>query len=259
MTQQIQKIINSAKSGGRVLKKYFGQNLKQINKGTAANFFTQADIDSEKAVLKVLIKEFPDYNIFSEECGLIGKKSDYIFIIDPLDGTNNFALNIPNFAINIALLQKDQIIASVIHHPILDKTYYAQKGKGAYLDGVRLKTNNTRHLSQATVCYSCAYNDPKNIVAAQMGSLTRANLKRVLSNWAPAYDFCLLALGKLEAIVNNDNEIYDFLAGKLIAREAGAVITDFNGNQEKSDKNSKFLASSNTTIHKQLLKIINKW
>ncbi|TSC52859.1 MAG: hypothetical protein CEO40_183, partial [Parcubacteria group bacterium LiPW_72] len=77
-----------------------------------------------------------------------------------------------------------------------------------------------------------------------------------LTNWSPALAFCLLASGKIESIIHNDNEIYDYIAGKLIAKEAGALISDFKGRQEKNDKNSIFLASNGTEIHEQLLKIL---
>ncbi|MBL7159367.1 inositol monophosphatase [Candidatus Microgenomates bacterium] len=256
LSSDLEKIIQAAKSGGQVLRKYFGQDLKIKEKSTAADFVTKADISSEETILKILLQSFPQYNVFTEESDFFDKKSEYTFIIDPLDGSNNFILGIPYFSVAIALLKNNEAILAVIYNPILDNTYYAEKGRGAWLKDKKLRVNNESDIKKASVVYTCNYKTPLDYVNCLIKRLNEKKVKRILTNWCPTLDFCLLASGKIEAIINNDNEIYDFIAGKLIAREARAQITDFQGNKETNDKNSIFLATNGTEIHEELLQVL---
>ncbi len=254
-------MIKAAKSGGRIVEKYFGKQLALVEKSSAADFKTKADVESEAAILKILTtREFQGYGIFSEENSLKDKKSDRRFIVDPLDGTNNFVLGIPFFSIVIALLRDEEVIYAVIYNPIADSVYYAQKGKGAFLNGKKIRASRESKQERITVSYSTNYLQLRERVGGILKELFDRNFKRVLVNWSPALDLCLLASGKTEAVVNDNNEIYDFAAGKLIAAEAGALITDFKGNKESNnDISSTFLASNGTKIHQELLEILAKF
>ncbi|MFH1565531.1 MAG: inositol monophosphatase [bacterium] len=257
MTQDFEKIIQAAQSGGEILKKYFGEELKIEQKTTAADFRTKVDKESEETILNILSKYFPDYNIFAEESGKKDNGSEYTFVIDPLDGTNNFVLGIPYFSVTIALLKNDETIFAVIHNPITGQTCWAEKGKGAFLQGKKIKVGVEKNITKSSVVYSCSYALSNS---EQTGNIIKnlkcvKKVKRVLTNWCPTFDYCLLAFGKIESIINDDNEIYDYIAGKLIAKEAGAVVTDFKGREQK-DKDSVFVASNNEVIHKEVLEIV---
>lgn len=252
MNKNFDAVIFAAQKSGKILNNYFGSNLKIHEKSTIADFFTKADLVSEKNILKILHKYFPTYNIHSEEKGIINKKSPYIFIIDPLDGSNNFVLGIPMFSVCIALVKEQELIFSVIHLPFSNQTYFATKKEGAFLDGKKIRVNNNNDIARITVAYNCNYLTPTK-ESMKISSKIDKNAKRLLWDWSPAFDFCLLAAGKIEAIINNNCEIYDFAAGKLLASEAGAKITDFKNNIEKSYENSVFLATNGTGIHQKLL------
>jgi myo-inositol-1(or 4)-monophosphatase len=256
MNIDLKPIILAAENGGKVITKYFGEVLEVEEKLSVSDFRTKADLESEEEVLKVLKNEFPYFNIYSEELGNINNKSEYTFVIDPLDGSNNFVIGIPTFCVSIGLLKGDEIIAGVIHHPILKDTYYAEKGKGAFLEGKKLQVNNEANIERVTVTYTCGYINSSEFEENLIHNLNKKKIKRLLQNWCPTYEFCLLASGKIEAIVNNENELYDYCAGKIIVKEAGGLITDFEGKSETSDKSSIFLASNGTDIHNQLLNII---
>lgn len=256
MTEKFKKIIQAAEEGGKIVKKYFGQPLEIEEKSTAADFRTKADLESEKVILDILTTEFPDYNIHSEERGYIDKKSEFTFIIDPLDGSNNFVVGIPNFSVNIALSRNKKIIASVTHQPIINQTFYTKVGEGAFLGNQKLKVNQEPNIKKSSIVYTCGYNTSKKWQGEIKNRIENLNIKRSLNNWSPAFDFCLLASGKIEVIINDGNEIYDCAAGKLIAREAGALITDFKGNKDLDDTNRFFLASNGTKIHQEILKIL---
>ncbi len=248
------KIIKSAKMGGKILSKYFGKNLKTEQKSTKADLRTMADIESEKAILKILKKEFPKYNIWSEECDYIDKNSDYTFVIDPLDGSLNFIYGIPYFSVSIALLYQKVPVFAVIHDPILKRTYWAEKSKGAYFNNKKIKVNKESDIEKCSVVYITGYKNTRKYYQKLVVNLDKYKVKRILTNWSVALDFSLFAAGKIEAIVHNGSEFYDRVAGRLIAEEAGALITDFEGN--KKFKGDRFLVSNGTKIHKRLLKIV---
>jgi myo-inositol-1(or 4)-monophosphatase len=250
----IKKIIQAAEAGGKILKDYFGKGMDAVQKSVASDFYTKADLDSERATLDVLRREFPGFNIFSEEDGKTDKDSEYTFVIDPMDGTNNFVIGIPDFSVSIALFKNDEAIAGVINVPMLGHTYYAKRSEGAFFKGTKLRVNKERDIQKSTVLYTCGYKITREVLDKAIAGLHKINVKRVLLNWSPAAGFCLLASGKIEAIVNDRNEFYDYAAGKLIAREAGAKVTDLAGEEDLDDKNDAFLASNGTEIHEKIIK-----
>jgi myo-inositol-1(or 4)-monophosphatase len=255
MNRETKVIIKAAEAGGEVLKKYFGQDLKVVQKSFPSDVYTKADIESESAIISIVTKELPGFNIFSEETGEIKKSSEYTLIIDPLDGSNNFVLGIPNFSASIAILKNEEIIASVVYDPIQKKTYYAEKGKGAYCNKKKIEVNKISEWEKSTVVYITHYTvnlKPHKLI---IDRIENKKVKRVLRNWSPSLDFCMLAAGKIEILINNHSEIYDHIAGKLIASEAGAKITDFEGRAEKNDMNSIFIASNGTRLHADAIEL----
>jgi len=253
----IKKMISAAQAGGSVVAKYFGKELKTTTKSLPSDFYTKADVGSERSILNSISRSFPNYNILSEERGLLNKHSDYTFIIDPLDGTNNFVMGIPNFSIAIALENDNITTHAVVYQPLLKRIYYAELNQGAYCGGKRLHVSHVRDIRHATVAYSCSYgvSDAREIaVSKQIRSL---RVKRLLSTWSPAIDFCLLASGKIEAIVSDQNEKYDYFAGQLIAKEAGALVTDFSGKKIINDNTPTFIAGNNQIIQRALIGVVS--
>jgi len=173
-----------------------------------------------------------------------------------LDGTLNLYQDIPYFSATLALLKKDEAVFAVTHNPILKQTFWAIKGQGAFKNGRRVKVNNNGNVNKLTVGYSCGWRKPRVDNGRIINALYRNNIQRVMTNWSPALDFCLLASGKIEAMINDDNELHDNLAGKLMVREAGGKLTDLKGRRLKSDRENTFLASNGTKIHKHLIRII---
>jgi len=255
MDEELETIIRAAESGGRVLKKYFGQDLAIKEKSTVVDFQTKADTESEQAILQIILARFPNYNVMAEESGFIDKKSIYTFYIDPLDGSNNFVSNLPLFTVSIALLKEETTIFAVTHHPITNLNYYAIKGEGAFLNGEKISVDKEKNLSRARIGFHYGYKFSKNEILRHMQTFN-SRIARMLFNWSPTFDFSLLASGKIEGIVSNGPEIHDYIGGKLIAKEAGAIITDFNGKEEKNEKNSVFVVSNGTEIHKEILKFL---
>lgn len=245
----IQPLIKAAEAGGRVIADYFGQVLEVEEKSMAADCRTKADTEAEQAILAILQKECPDYAIYSEESGQLGNHSDYRLIIDPLDGSHNFVLGIPQFAVSIGLTYKDMLVAGAVHHPILKKTYHAIVGQGAYINNARIRANGETEMNRASIAYTNNYIADRVEITTIISALEILGAKRILRNWAVALDFCLLADGKIEAVIINGGEIYDFSAGKLIAAEAGAIMTDFTGTTEPLDLGDRFIATSSEKLN----------
>jgi len=154
----IAKIEKAAFAGGEILKKYFGQNLKQTVKGTLADLKTRADDESEEMIYLSLKADFPQAGFILEENGEIeADDKEMKFVVDPLDGTNNFVLGIPNFTISIALYEKEKIVAGVIYNPILDRMYVASLGEGATVNGEKIRVNVIDEVKKSTVAYICNY------------------------------------------------------------------------------------------------------
>lgn len=254
--KDLEILIKAAHAGGEALRKYFGQALELVEKSTIADFQTKADLESEKNILTILKAEFPKYNIISEEEGKTHNNSDYTLVIDPLDGTNNFVLGMPHFSISIALLHKGEGVAGVVYQPITDQTFSATRGGGAYLNGKQIKVNNVTDLKKLNIIYSCGYIIEDGYLGKIMGTFCSLGCKRIMNNWSAAYEFCMLASGKVESMITDGTELHDFAAGKLIALEAGAKIVDFKGEKEKDYGNSEFITSNTDEINKYILEVL---
>jgi len=253
----INKIIEAGKAGSYILQRYFGKNLKKEKKSSSSDFRTIADLEAEKAILKILQANFPSVNIHSEESGFLSKESQYTFIVDPLDGTSNFVSGIRYFSVSIGLFKEDKSIASVVINPMSNEVFFAESGKGAFLNGDRIKVNEVPDLEEANIGYDCDYGSYFDRYYLELAErIKKHKVKRFFIFMSPALDLCRLALGQIEAFINNGNEVYDFAAGKLIVKEAGGLVTAFDGSEEKSERNNIFLATNGRSLHQKLLKII---
>lgn len=254
----VDKLIQAVHAGGEALKKYFGKALNPVEKSTLWDFQTEADLESEKSILAVLKSAFPDYNIFSEEEGQINNNSEYTLIIDPLDGTNNFVLGMPTFTVSIGLMHKDTAIAGVVYQPILDQTFHAFAGKGAFLNNEAIRVSKITEHNKLTIAYNCNYKTDRLLVANLLKEFISSVHKRLLINWSPAFDFCLLASGRIESVITDNIELHDFAAAKLIAKEAGAKVVDFSGKEEVDFKNSRFVISNTDEVNSYVVGIAQK-
>ncbi|MEK7540439.1 MAG: inositol monophosphatase [Patescibacteria group bacterium] len=252
----ITPILQAAQAGGKVLKGYFGKNLEITEKTTVGDFRTQADLDSEKVVLEILGQAFPEFNLHGEESGLQDKGSEYTFFVDPLDGSNNFVLGIPYFSCSIGLAKGDQGIVGVVYNPIAEQLFSAQAGQGAKLNGQPIQVSKEQNPERCSVALACGYETPVEFQNKLFNQL-HEDLKRVLTNWGVALDFCLLASGTIEGLVFKDLEVYDFVAGKVIAQEAGAKLTGFDGSAALDFRQAACVASNGSPIHQKILDMLH--
>ncbi len=254
-SEQLRIAANAAKEAGKLLKELFDKTHNVKEKSKYEGFVTEADLQSEKIILSKLKKEFPEYSVLSEEAGEERKNSNHLWLVDPLDGTTNFKIRNPFFNVSIGLAKGKEVIMGVVYSPILDELFYAIQGKGAYLNGKKISVSNTSSFSSSVIGSG---HGGKNQKAIERALKIHHKLK-LLSNHtrqfgAAALEFCYLAAGRIDVVEITDTSPWDVGAGSLIAKEAGAIVTDLSGNLWNITK--KDILAANGKLHTELLKIL---
>lgn len=255
LPQKYKKIELAAREGGKIINKYYGKNLPIHQKTNASDFYTRVDIEAEKKIIEILKKNFPDYNILSEESGYQDKKSDFTLIIDPLDGTSNFTSGMSYFSVAIGVRCKDEIIFSLVYNPVLDDLYYAVKGKGAYKNNKKIFAGQREKVKNSTIVYTTGYSNMYELRLQILKKLYEKKVKRVMDNWCPTLDYCLFASGYIDCIITNDDDLHESIIGKLLVRESGGIVVDFDGKGDVRDDARKFISVSNKKLLKEILPI----
>jgi myo-inositol-1(or 4)-monophosphatase len=236
--------------GAKTLRKYFGK-LTGITKKGVIDLVTEADLESEKAIIRIIQTSFPEHSIFAEESGLNQGNDEYQWIIDPLDGTTNFAHELGIFAVSIAFLYRDEIFLGYVLNPISGELFTAEKGKGAKLNGFSISVSNTQKVSESLLCTGFPYNHPE-IIDAIMFRFCRCTkaAQGIRRLGSAAMDLCFVACGRFDGFWEQNLKPWDTAAGSLIAEEAGASVTNFSGNP--FDINQKEILATNNKIHQEM-------
>ena len=246
--------LQAAKQAGKVLVHYYNKkgHIHSIKQTPNKTFVADADLKANDIIIKTIKNVFPTHSILSEETGFENNNSDYKWVIDPLDGTHNFLHGIPIFGTSIALEHKNEVILGVLHFPILQITAVAEKGKGAFVNGKKIKVSNKKELDHSFITVELSYSNRKK----KLKVIEELALKRVdFRNFGSAiYSLLLIASGKCDGyIILNTNE-WDVAAGFLLVEEAGGKITAPKG--KKWDFIQKQYILSNKKLHKVLLKYV---
>lgn len=247
-------MIEAALVAGKILKLAFSSNsATEVSKSSDYyDVVSKADIDSETVILKILQKKIPEINILSEEKGLINNNSKDTIVVDPLDGSSNFLLGLPHFSISLVHLHLGEPIASVVYNPILNKMYFAEKGKGVFLNNKKLLAQKKKDLSYVSINFG--HKDKWLNKRKIFDKLYESGIRRVLNNWSPNLDFCMLAEGKINAVISNDSLIFDYAPGYLIAKESGFALYPKMGKIDaKIDNLGKFVIGNNASTLAKLL------
>jgi len=243
--------IAAAYQAGQILYHYYGK-LENIQKKGVIDLVTEADIASEKIIKRVIQSQFPDHGFVAEESGITQTNTPYQWIIDPLDGTTNYAHQIPVFAVSIAFAQEKQPLVGIVFNPISQELFTAIKGRGAFLNGKEIETSQTQYISDSVLVTGFPYN-LKDIIEPLMIRFTKClqTAQAVRRLGAASVDLCYVASGRFEGFWEQNLKPWDTAAGMLIAHEAGAYITDFS-NQPYHYEMSEIVAT-NGHIHQDLI------
>lgn len=254
----IQLATEAALEAGRFLKMSVGK-IKQIERkqGQELNLVTEIDKKSEEMIIRKIKQHYPHHDFLAEESGSHEKKSDYKWVIDPLDGTTNFTHGFPIFCVSIALEVKGEVALGVVYDPNADELYSAEKGKGATLNGKPIRVSKVSTLIESMLVTGFPYTireNPDEIIRRFSSFLVEAQAIRRLGS--AALDLCYVAAGRLDGFWETSLNPWDMAAGVLIAEEAGGKFTDFRG--FPSSIYNKQLLVSNGLIHEQMVNVLGK-
>lgn len=251
-----QTLIKAAETGAAVLKEYFNKEYTISNKEGVNNLVTEADHASEKAIFEVIREVYPDHYILSEEAGEIVQDSTYKWIIDPIDGTVNFANGIPICCVSIAVEWNGKMVMGAVYNPFINEFFFAQSGYGATLNDKKISVSNKTELIKSCLVtgFPYTYLDTPNGPLQVFDKLIRKGVP-VRRLGSAAIDLCWVAAGRFDGFYEHKLQAWDSAAGFLIVEEAGGKITDFKGDYYSPYQ--PHIIATNGKIHDELLKVVN--
>ncbi len=226
---------------------------------------TEADTLIGKRLIELIQDRYPEHSIIDEEAGVIDKKSEYIWVIDPIDGTSNFAQGVPTYGVMLGLLHRDQSIAGGVSLPAFDELLVAERGCGAYCNDAKIAvTENSKSLSTLVAYIIDGHQENPSMTREEMRILGEIILRiRNLRASGSVFDLAMVAKGKYGGFLCRTSKIWDNVAPQIIVEEAGGVYTDFFGvpiiyesATERTVENYTVCAAS-PALHKQLQEIIH--
>lgn len=250
-------LIKAALEAGKILKDNFGGSYKISSKEVLSNLVTEIDKKSEEKIFEIIRKDFPDDYILSEEAGALIKDSDIKWIIDPIDGTVNYAHSIPLTCVSIAVEKKGEIIMGVVYNPLSGEFFFSEKGQGAYLNDDKICVSECDDLRRALLVTGFPYDSssyvPDPVAVFKKFIMKDVPIRRLGS---AALDLCWTACGRFEGFWEYNLNAWDVAAGYLILKEAGGLVTNLSG-EKYSIYGKEILAVNNAVIQYSMLEIIN--
>lgn len=240
----------AARAAGAILRDRAG-NIGNIDYKSAFNIVTDVDKEAERNIIGILNEHFPDDQILAEESGVHEARSSRRWIIDPLDGTTNYSHGYPFFSVSIGYEDAGEPLMGFVYNPISDEMFWAQKGKGAYLNETKIKVSN--HTGIATSLLATGFPPDTKLVKhsniEQFARLTERSLG-VRRDGSAALDLCFVACGRLDGFWEMKLAPWDLAAGTVIIREAGGMVTDLTGGG--FDMSTGHVLATNGLIHNEL-------
>jgi myo-inositol-1(or 4)-monophosphatase len=261
LRQMAQELVRGA---GRILLRHFGRIKHIRQKEHPSSVVCEADLASEKYIIQRIRARFPDHGIIAEESGFIRGGSEYTWVIDPLDGTSNFIAGIPWFGAQLGILHRGKPVVTAIYVPVSDALYLAQKGKGAFRNGRRLRVTSETQLKRVLCAFGfdSAADARKNRLQARLLMRVAAGVRNTRATNS-LIDFCYTLEGHFGGCVNLNCKIWDIVPVSLMLPEAGGVFTDLAGRpirfrlDEKDFGGSYQVLGSTRSLHPRLVACLN--
>jgi len=239
---ELEIAIKAALEAGKILEKYFETEISRTVKEDKS-ILTKVDQEAEETIKKIILEAFPKHSILGEETGMTENGNEYLWYIDPIDGTRNFANHIPLFAVSIALLHKGSLFLGVVYNPATDSLFYGESGKGAYLNDNRILVSKD-DASHSMITVSRGKNNPdERLFRELLHDFPKKIVPSVRDLGCASLDLSYVACGGFEADIQLGLKVYDFAAGILLIQEAGGKITTLDGGPWKFPDNH-FIASN---------------
>jgi myo-inositol-1(or 4)-monophosphatase len=244
----------AARAAGRVFNRIFGRVNKIIKKGDI-DLVTEADLEAEQNILEIIHRNFPKDRVLSEETGFHGEIPDRTWIVDPLDGTTNFAHGFPFFAVSIALEVKKEIVLGIVYNPYMGEYFQAVKGVGAYMNDKPMRVSKTQTLNESLLATGFPYDiheKPETVMDLFKKMLVRA--QGIRRPGSAAIDMCYVAAGRFDGFWESDLKPWDTAAGTVIVKEAGGKLSTYEG--DPYDPYRKTIVAANPFIHDAMIKVL---
>ena len=248
--------IQTARDAGAILVDRLGRALQVSNKGDI-DLVTEADLASEKLIIERIKSHYPRHAILAEESGeteFVPGTTDWKWIIDPLDGTTNYAHGYPCFCVSIGLEHAGSIEIAVIYDPMRDEMFAAERGQGANLNGRRMRVSDVEDLNSAMLCTGFPYNVRERPNFARDFANFTMEAQAVRRDGSAAIDLAYIACGRFDGFWEDGLNAWDVAAGVLLIEEAGGLVTDFAG--EKLNIYTPKVLASNGLVHNAMRRVL---
>lgn len=255
MDHSFQLALEAVLEAGKVLKKGFRQKKTYQKKGTI-DLVTEWDFKSQETVISRLKSQFPDADYLVEESGIERRHSPYCWVLDPLDGTTNFVHGLPFYCISLALTSKKGPLLGIVHNPELKETYWALKGKGAFLNGRPIRVSSFPDVFQSLLTTGFPYNIKKTYrqILKRFKQVT-TQAQGVRRPGSAALDLCWVARGAVDGFWEQYLKPWDTAAGFILVEEAGGKVSDFAGHPYHIEK--KQILATNGKIHQEMVDLLS--
>jgi len=252
LSNETQAAISAAKEAGKVLRGAFGKEQAVRHKG-AVDIVTEADERAEAMIKEILLGAFPSYGILAEEGGGMAGEEDARWIVDPLDGTTNFAHGLPIFCVSVALEREGEVALGVVHDPIRGETFTAERGNGATLNGEPIRVSTTDDMIAALMVTGFPYDRERVQDAVALFGRFATITQSMRRLGSAALDLCYVASGRLDGYYEGGIHAWDVAAGALIVEEAGGKVTDYRGGA--LDLAGREVVASNGLLHPAMIEL----
>ena len=243
--------LDAAQSAAEISSAYYAGNFTVTTKADLTPV-TQADVECEEAIREIILDRFPSHGFYGEETGHSGEGSEYLWLVDPIDGTKGFVRQYPFFSTQIALMRGGEIVLGVSSGSMMNELAWAEKGLGAWLNGKPLCVSEVDDMERAAVSTGNLASLAQSDGWSKLGEiLARADRAR---GYGDFYHYHLLASGKIEAVIESDVNILDIAALSIIVSEAGGVFTDLNGTPPGLETRS--VLAANAALHEKYLPLL---
>lgn len=249
-------LLKATEASGKILQQYFDGPFEVSSKSTVNDLVTEVDKKSETAIIATIRESYPDHFILSEEVGEIKTSSSTKWIIDPIDGTVNYANGIPICCVSIGVEQDGEMILGAVYNPFMNELFVAEKGKGATLNNKPIHVSTKTEVAKSCLVTGFPYKweEGTNNPAVVFERIIKQGIP-VRRLGSAAIDLCWVACGRFDGFYEHHLQAWDAAAGFLIVEEAGGKVTDYSGNRYSPYQ--KELLATNGRIHSALQDLVN--
>jgi len=240
----------AAQKAGEILLDHFG-SVKQVKRKSQGNLVTEADILSEKFIIDFLKKEYPDFRVLSEESNSSTPINNFTWVVDPLDGTNNYTFGIPFFCVNIALVHDDDILLGITYDPVRGELFQAEKGKGAHLNGSQIRISTISALQESLIGLDLGYSHDRGKQMLDTVNRLWGQVHCVRLMGSSSLGLAYVACGRVSLYFHRYLFPWDIASGLLLVREAGGEVVDWQGRQAQLQDTE--LVASNPILQREFL------